>query len=728
VSQRVRGPILLLLSLVLLCGATLLRAQGPEETYRIDSTLRILTVLRAQPHVPASVRQLLQQDKVGVTIRFQRGFGLGSSGLARMEQDLGIEFSGDDGQSADSRQIRSARTPWDALDRLAAWPGVERVDSVWKPAVATPLDVSIPEIGANQVWNMLDPAGRAVTGQGVVIADFDTGIDVFHPDFWRADGGSFAWLDVNADSLFDPGVDAVDLNGNASADPGETLRLLDSSSAPLDAIPGTNDGVFHPDTDWLYADANGNGVRDFGPSHGFTETASAFGEKLFVADDANHDGALSKGELLLALGTSKVQKVLGAHGVEYRRGTNLIYSPADTSGHGTQVASILAGGSARSRRYVGVAPDATLLMADRGGNDYTTYIPWAELNGARVMLYEFGSWVQEFLDGSSNLEHMLDQESAKGIVQVAPAGNLADGSKHAHVVLSTVSAHQVRFLVPNGSGIGEAWLSILWRGTKDAVRIELISPLGTAVTLPGNDTVTPLDGHTVISAYDRSVRGTSRFDIFVEHGGLPLAEGSWTLRMLNNLSYPLGVNAYVSDPDHDWSGGVMFLDAVDTFSTVTSPATADSAIAVASYATRGRLSGDPPGVRSPFSGVGPRIDGEEVLDVAAPGHYADIACASSKDVAGGAVGRYAWFGGTSAAAAHVAGAVALLQQGRPFLAPADIAQWLQLTARQDGDTGIVPNDDWGWGKVDVAAALAAIPTPKPTLPFRIFLPVLLRSG
>jgi subtilisin family serine protease len=719
---------LFVLSLILLCCATLLlRAQEPEEAYRVDSTLRMLSVLRAQPYVPASVRQLLHEDKVGVTIRFQRGFGLESASLVRMEKELGIEFARNNGQVVDLGRIRSAQMPWHALDRLATWPGVERVDSVWKPAVAAPLDVSIPEIRANQVWNMLDAAGRAVTGQGMVVASFDTGIDVFHPDFWRADGGSFAWLDVNGNSLFDPGVDAVDLNNNGLADPGESLRLLDSSSSLPAAIPGTNDGVFHPDTDWLYNDANGNGVRDFGPTHGFTETAPAFGEKLFVADDSNHDGALSNGEALLALGTSKVQKVLGAHGVEYRRGTNLIFSQADDNGHGTQVASILAGGSLRSRRYVGVAPDLTLLLADCWGNDFTTYIPWAEQNGARVMLYEFGSWVQEFLDGSSNLEQMLDRESAKGIVQVAPAGNLADGSKHAHLVLSTVSTHQVRFFVANGSGIREAWLSILWRGASDALRIELISPLGTAVVLPGNDTITSVDGHTVLSSYDRSTRGTSRFDITLDHGGMPLAEGAWTLRLRNNLSYGLSVNAYVWDPDHDWSGGVIFLDAVDSFSTVTAPATADSAIAVASYATRGR-GGDQPGVLSPFSGMGPRIDGEEVLDVAAPGHYADIACASSKDVAGATLGQYAWFGGTSAAAAHVAGAVALLRQARPSLAPADIAQWLQLTARQDANTGIVPNENWGWGKLDVAAALAAIPMPTATPPFRIFLPILLRGG
>jgi len=717
---------LLLVSLILLCcGTLLLQAEEPEETYRVDSTLRMLSVLRTYPRVPESVRELLAEDKVPVTIRFQSGRADASA--LGMERELGIEFTRENGRTVEVGRVRSARMPLEALDRLETWPGVERVDSIWKPAVAAPLDVSVREIGAHQVWELTDAAGQPVTGQGVVVAVFDTGLDVFHPDFWRADGGSYDWLDVDDNALFEAGVDAVDLDRDGMADPGERLGLLDSTSLLPDPVPGTNDGVFHPDTDWLYNDANRNGVREFGPTQGFTETAATYGEQLFVADDSNGDGLLGSGEALLALGSSKVHKILGANGFEYRRGTNLIFSPGDANGHGTQSTGILAGGNTRSQRYVGVAPDATLLLADCWSNSYDQYIPWAEQNGAQAMLYEFGSWVQEFLDGSSNLEQMLDQEAAKGIVQVAPAGNLADGGKHAHLVLSTISAHQVRFLVPAGGGVREAWLSILWRGASDALRVELVSPQGTAVVLPGNDSPIALNGHTVVSSYDRSVRGTSRLDVTLDRGGLPLAEGNWTLRLRNNLSYGLSINAYAWDPDHDWTGGVIFVDAVDSFSTVTSPATADSAIAVASYSTRGRLTGDPAGVLSPFSGMGPRIDGEPVLDVAAPGHYADIASASSRDLSGATLGQYAWFSGTSAAAAHVAGAVALLRQAHPYLKPADITAWLQATARQDANTGIVPNENWGYGKLDVSAAMAAIPTVTPTPPFRYHLPILLKN-
>ncbi len=125
------------------------------------------------------------------------------------------------------------------------------------------------------------------------------------------------------------------------------------------------------------------------------------------------------------------------------------------------------------------------------------------------------------------------------------------------------------------------------------------------------------------------------------------------------------------------------------------------------------------------------------MDVAAPGHY-DIACASSKDIPGATFGQYAWFGGTSAASAHVAGAVALLLQRNPALSPTQVMQLLQSSARQDAYTG-VRNERWGYGKLDIWSALTNIPirtpTPTPTLTptitptprVRFFLPLIMRK-
>ena len=54
--------------------------------------------------------------------------------------------------------------------------------------------------------------------------------------------------------------------------------------------------------DWLYADLNNNGMRDFGPAAGFTESDPTYGEPLFIALDDNHNGRIEPWEKLVALG------------------------------------------------------------------------------------------------------------------------------------------------------------------------------------------------------------------------------------------------------------------------------------------------------------------------------------------------------------------------------------------------------------------------------------------
>jgi len=699
------------------------------QSYPLDSTLRLLQALRTREDLPPHLQSLVRSRTLGVIIRFRDGVRL--QHLSQMGTQLSIEFTRVNGKIARLGAVCGAHVPWESLDRLGRWPGVVRVDSVWKPAVASPLDVSISEINADQVWNLFDAGGWQVRGRGVVVANFDTGIDVFHPAFWQADGGTYPWLDVNGNGAFDPGVDAVDLDRSGSAGNGERLNFVDSTSPWSDAVPGTNDSSFQAGMDWLYNDANENGVRDYGAPH-FAETDATYGERLFLAEDSNQNQALDASEVLVALGSCKVYKTLDAEQNTRTRGVDLIHNPPDVEagGHGTQACSVLCGGRAGAQRYVGVAPEITLLVANRfvnGGNP-AVYIPWAESNGAQVMLYEFGSWVQEFLDGSSNLERMLDAESAKGIIQVAPAGNLADGKKHAHRIMAAIASDDIPVTVPWGWGIPDAWLTILWYGPEDALSVERITtPSGASVALPGDGSwVDTSDGHSVLSERDRSPRGTSRFDTYISGNGAELADGTWHLSLRNNTFSWLSVHAYVYDDAGGWTGGVTFPDSV-AFSgnTVTAPATADSAITVASYSTRGRH-GSIPGALSLFSGRGPRIDGQSILDIAAPGHY-DIACARSKDVSSAAFGQYAWFGGTSAAAAHVAGAAALLLQGNPSLDPAQVRETLRHAARQDDHTGVVPNESWGKGKLDIRAALPATPTPTSTPRARLMLPIVVKA-
>jgi hypothetical protein len=68
-------------------------------------------------------------------------------------------------------------------------------------------------------------------------------------------------------------------------------------------------------------------------------------------------------------------------------------------------------------------------------------------------------------------------------------------------------------------------------------------------------------------------------------------------------------------------------------------------------------------------------------------------------------------GGTSMAAPHITGTIALMFQKNPSRTQAQIKQCLESSARSDGFTGPVPNTAWGAGKLDSNAAVNCVPSP-----------------
>jgi bacillopeptidase F len=64
--------------------------------------------------------------------------------------------------------------------------------------------------------------------------------------------------------------------------------------------------------------------------------------------------------------------------------------------------------------------------------------------------------------------------------------------------------------------------------------------------------------------------------------------------------------------------------------------------------------------------------------------------------------------GTSMAAPHVSGLVALLRQKNPNATVAEIKTAI-LNSTKRTNAGIIPNKAWGWGEIDCQAALAALP-------------------
>lgn len=128
----------------------------------------------------------------------------------------------------------AAELPPSLIEPLSLWPGVVAVelDGVVPPPAVTPAAVvgaewNLAAIQAPELWSL------GVTGQGVVVATFDTGVDVQHADLsgrWR--GGSNSWFDPYRGTLspYDP-------NGHGTA----TMGLLvggDAGGSAIGVAPG----------------------------------------------------------------------------------------------------------------------------------------------------------------------------------------------------------------------------------------------------------------------------------------------------------------------------------------------------------------------------------------------------------------------------------------------------------------------------------------------------------
>lgn len=125
-----------------------------------------------------------------------------------------------------------------------------------------------------------------------------------------------------------------------------------------------------------------------------------------------------------------------------------------------------------------------------------------------------------------------------------------------------------------------------------------------------------------------------------------------------------------------------------------------------------------PGYLIGFSSAGPTVDGRIKPDVVAPGvqissslnkytYNANKNAVTHRSILNNDTNYYVAFGGTSMASPQVAGVVALMLQQDATLTNLDIIDILHKTAVSDSFTKAVPNNLYGWGKLDALAAVQA---------------------
>ncbi|MFO0579320.1 MAG: S8 family serine peptidase [Polyangia bacterium] len=433
----------------------------------------------------------------------------------------------------------------------------------------------------------------------------------------------------------------------------------------------------------------------------------------------------------------------------------------DRFGHGTHVLSITASsGLATARglpagRYVGMAPDASLCVVKGTRDDETfsdrdlfTSVRFcfdraADLRMPVVVNLSLGSSGGAH-DGQSLLEQELDRLIADqpGRIVVAASGNSGEDDLHASASL-LAGTHEIRLLVKHlgepAATAGAAFelfheASAAHTATPQAdLTLELRSPSGILLRVPAGQSLRGRfqdEGEAIVDNTDQGAVGL-RAGLIQISGveGHPLLAGDWTLRLVGRtVRYDLW-RVQVSD-----GLDVQLRGHLDPDSYIEVPAGAKQVISVGAERTRldwlrvdgkvVRFDREVPRVAA-FSSGGPLRDGRFAPDLLAPGEFVVAALAETAPPSSPSSafffpgdpnflvaddGLHGVMRGTSQAAPHVSGAVALLLQLDPDLTTSRLRELLRTTTFPTGE-GYGPRS--GFGMLDLRTTLRALRGPPP---------------
>ncbi|MGY5881709.1 MAG: S8 family serine peptidase, partial [Candidatus Thorarchaeota archaeon] len=585
---------------------------------------------------------------------------------------LGVQFERIDSNVVHVGGLYHARTAdIDTLERLNSF-GLLSASSGQKrffPSISR----SIPETGASDIWENVIKDGVTIDGSGTRIAVIDTGVEWQHPSFWRNSSGEVQVLYIGGDYY-------ADLNGDAHVDPNE---------GPISWIDLGSPSTIETYNEYMFLDSLNDGVFSY-PD----------GDRWLGGVDANDDGVISLAvENVVLLNQSKVAILYDqSEDAVYYRGINLTSeAPTNTDyhGHGTHVSSIALGGQPELTSMVGAAPGADLIAikSELYLSDIIDAIYFAIENDADIINMSFSSFIG-YLDGTDAEDLLINEALMEhGVMSVAAAGNLGSSPKHSRVEVSTGSTVGIDMSVSSPS-VG-SYINILWQSDNDDEHIILESPSSSIIDLGEfndiRDSTFVIDDPQIKAQVyvDTSLRGMNHVIIQRAETDDFFSSGAWSLEFENTAGSPVTVNYYVWD--NSWSGSSLTLGSTESYRTISSPGTADLGICVGSYS-------ESTGLIVSSSGTGPRIDGVAKPDIAAPG--ASIYAASRS-----LTSPWVYRSGTSMAAPHIAGVLALLRQA------ADTSDgWIELTSLIQGAGGVdnhfdTRNVDWGFGRCDAPYSL-----------------------
>jgi len=544
------------------------------------------------------------------------------------------------------------------LARLEEVPCVVWVDA--SQTLQRELDLSVPEIRANLVHSASTP----YKGAGVVVGIIDSGIDYQHACFRKADGTS------------------------------RILFIWDHDLSP------------------------------------------AAGETSPTEPDCGFGVEYTKAQIDAALATANPTSTVR-------------HTDTDTGsfgGHGTHVAGIAAGngraagGSDAAGTFIGVAPEADLIVVNYGtgvdaaGNSIPVgdsiqaiqafkyvFAKAAALRRPCVINFSQGdNWGPH--DGTSVLERGLDDLlGPPGRAIVKSAGNAGEDDIHARGTWTQGTDLDLKLRVPNDTPRNNRIILDLWYSGRDRISLRLIDPAGTQYGLVNDSNgVTNQNLGSSNTARITCRQNDPRnhdnrvFIILSVTGAANVQAGEWTLRITPTTVVDGRFNAWIQRSNRK---NARFSSHQTRAGSISVPGTSREVVTVGNYVTRqfniGSHVSNAVGTRAGSSSCGPSRDGRIKPEIMAPGEWIKSTLSSlATSIDPTDTGPYHKMLGTSMSAPHVTGAIALVFQKYPTLVGSQIRRGLEATARSDASTGTVPNDDYGYGKLDVKALVdRAYPTP-----------------
>ncbi|MDQ3002652.1 MAG: S8 family serine peptidase [Fibrobacterota bacterium] len=438
----------------------------------------------------------------------------------------------------------------------------------------------------------------------------------------------------------------------------------------------------------------------------------------------------------------------------------------ETDMHGTHVASVAAG-SGSGNPYYGVAPDSYLLGVNLSTKNKSNSLESNVIYGIQWMFHVADSLKMPCVvnlslgnqhsgphDGTSMFDRFIDSLSGPGHIIVGAIGN--DGNKKLHAEMTLGAADTLGsfgklpaiFDMWGEEGKHFAFQVMLMDSASLAYKTSSVFYSTSALRRrPVFDTLLWTDPNTnmqvpiaVTFQTERANPGNRRphAELFLEattKDSLADFKGLW-----------VGFRLVGSSKVHVWNAassplqslGIKgFQEGDNNYSLSEIGGTAKSILTVGAYVSKNVYTNhlgvefaenidQKVGELAYWSSHGPTLDGRIKPELVAPGR--SITGAMSSRLTRPAVwqlptiviwpnhaqnqltGRYLAVQGTSQAAPVAAGAVALLLEMNPKLTPAQVKTILTESAYKDEFTGALaaPNSLWGYGKMDVAAAVQKI--------------------